>query len=137
MDFITNRINAIGTQASPSALTTAYTGNTKTLDTGGADSIDLNLYFTPSATNSTLLMKVEFSDDGTYFFGEDIKSIATDKVTHSPSDGYHEWTPGVATLSQKNIQISNISCKYVKISFKYDTAGGTLWCQSIIREKIT
>jgi len=135
MDYTTNLINVIGTQASPASLTTDYTDNMLTITCDGMESVDLNLYFTSSAANSTLVWKVEFSNDNSYFFGEDALSVSGSTVTHSATQVEHQWTPGSTGIKYKNLTISNIGVKYLKLSFKYDTAGGTLWAEGRLKEK--
>lgn len=132
--YTLQRVDVIGDSATPIALTTAYTGNTKTLDVEGIDSITLNLKFTAAAANSIIQWKYEYSHDGVNFFGEDITITDTAKSTHSPAAAYHQWTPGSAAAHNKTVTINPIDCKKIKLSFQYNTAGGTLWAEALKKE---
>lgn len=85
----------VGTTITPVALTAAYTGTTKTFDVGGWSKMNLDIYYTPGATetNNTCSVKLEASTDGVNFA----------QLTNESA------TTGVSTLYQREFLFTGAS----------------------------
>jgi hypothetical protein len=132
------KINVIGSSASPTTLPSSFGATAQlTIACGGVNAIDFNLAFAASAANSTVEWKYEFSNDGTYFSGEDVASVSGNTYTHDAAAGLHQWTPGSVATHYKNVQLSSLNCLYVRVSARYINAGGTLWMEALLNEELT
>jgi len=123
---------------------TGETGTTATstiqITTEGVSSLDLNVQYNASTTASNLVWIQEFSYNGIDWYNEDVASVAGSVVTHNatasaaPYITMHSWTPGVAGIAMKNITITPIASKYMRISFSSWGANGSLWIESISKK---
>lgn len=88
-------VDLIGTAASPSTLTAAYSGNQKRFDCKGLPNIQLDCVFTPGANNEYVGILVEGSNDSgtTWFNVPVIVGGATEKDVFS--DGGTLSTSGI------------------------------------------
>jgi len=80
-----------GTTVTPSTLTAAYTGNTKTIATGGMSVITIDVKYTTGSgeTNNSIDIQMEHSSDGTNFY----------TLTNESSSS------GVSTITQRNLTL--------------------------------
>jgi len=127
--------------------TTSYAFNTDGVDivnfnilVAGATSTNLTYLSgmptgaTTSDTNLDLVFYYEFSDDQINWFSEDSNS-ATGGITTHVAKNVHTWTSGTVATSTKNIAITDVNSKYMRISFSSWTATSTavgLWAQAIL-----
>jgi len=114
----------------------------------GAEYATLKLNATASSTISTLDWEIGYSDDRTYWFGEDIASSTDDlsivrpytdigKFSHSQSTSTHKWKIGAISQEySKNIVIPTYNSNYIRVKLirGTDTLGGNnsnhkVWAQ--------
>ena len=79
------------------------------------DLVDLDLHVVASSTTSEVNWQYEFSDDGTNWYSEDVKSVAGSTVTHQPASTTHVWIPGVTVPVARNVGISDLNSKYFRV----------------------
>ena len=118
---------------SPIYMTTSQTASTTIImSVKNAKHIDLNLYLNASTTASNLLWTYWFSsDDGLNknWYPEDAYTATSNVlITHGASPLVHSWTPAdsSATSTVKNIGITPVASKYMKIEFGLAGANGSL-----------
>lgn len=109
--------NVFGSASSPIYMaTTTATSTTDSIALGFAvDVTDLNIWSIASSTTAQIKYQLEFSNDGIYWFGEDVKSTAGVTVTHQTGSTTHQWIPGSTVATGRNIQVSSIASKYMRI----------------------
>jgi hypothetical protein len=114
----------------------------------GADYAVLKLNATASSTISRLDWEIGYSDDRSYWFGEDTSTTTKDFITaqpssaigsseHSQSTTTHRWTIGAISQEySKNIIIPTYGSNYVRVKFTRgtDDEGGNnsnhkIWAQ--------
>lgn len=125
---------------SPTFLSPTATTTYASIETQGASSVDLNLQFNASTTASQLVYIVEFSNDDIDWFPEDIASVSGNVVIHnatatSTAFTYHTWTPAQSGISRKNVTITPIASKYMRIKAVTWVANGSLWGQMILNKE--
>ena len=136
----TGTLNGSGVASTtPSFLSSTATSTYATIRTEGASSVDLNLQFTASTTASQLIYLLEFSNDGIDWFQEDIASVSGSVITHNATNDtgaftYHAWTPGATGISRKNVTITNVASKYMRVKATTWSANGSLWGQYILNK---
>lgn len=106
-----------GTTRTSAALTTAYTGNTKTIETGDYSKLNLDILYTMGAaeTTNSIEIKVEGSPDGTNFYRIPNESASGGTSTLTA----REWTFVGADAAAATVSIGiDVFYKFIKASFK-------------------
>ncbi len=99
------------------AFAPVYLSNSTTtaeFNTEGADILNLELYSSVASTTAdTIGISVEFSDNGTNWFTEDVNSTSGRTTTHQGRT--RAWTPGATASTTMTLQLTNINSKYIRI----------------------
>lgn len=126
----TQKNDALGVQSIASAIIFAtgephaaafapvYLNNATTtaeFNTEGADTLNLELYSAAaSSTTDTVGILIDFSDNGTNWFSEEISSDSGQTTTHQALT--RKWVPGKTASTTISFQLAGINSKYVRIS---------------------
>lgn len=120
-------------------LTTSTASSTLTMSISNSKHIELNMYVTASSSASVLNWSYYFSnDDGATksWYGEDGYTAISDVgVTHGADVVMHSWTPGTTTFKGKNITITPVAAKYMKIEFDPSGANLGLYVEGVTQEE--
>ena len=101
-----------------SGFTPVYLNNSTTtaeFNTEGADTLDLEFYSSvASSTTDTVGFSIDFSDNGTNWFAEDVNSTSGRTTTHQTRT--RAWTPGTTASTTAHFQFTGINSKYVRVN---------------------
>src|SRR3990167_3657010 len=87
-------INGNSSTSSPTFLVGTAT-STFSIESEGAEAIDLNFFVIASSTASNLVWYYQFSNNDIDWYGEDTKTVNSDILTtHGASTTVHQWKPG-------------------------------------------
>ena len=113
--------------SSPTYLATSTLPVTKDIRIGeDADYFCQTMYLDSSSTDSVLLWRYYFSNDGIEWYGEqDNPVVSSGTYTHGAATTTHSWTPAIAGVRLKQDCIPNmgerLNTKYLRI--EYDKSG--------------
>lgn len=133
---VNSQYNVIGSSISvPSLLSTAYSGNTKTLLVDGLQSLHLDVFFTPTTTNEYALVKIEQSNDnGATYFPLSTKTVGTTEIglnVANATDGVPTIFPSTkvttASTSYYGSIDFNVIGQFVRISAKSVSTTGAIY----------
>lgn len=110
---------------------------TTTFQTIGVDQVDLNIQFQGSTTDATLNWYYEFSDNFTDWYGEDISTASTISIAHSSTTTVHTWNPEITTLIRKNLSITDIASRYMRIVFSTSNATSSVYARVALKSVVS
>ncbi len=124
-----------GTTRTSSALTTAYTGNTKTIKTAGYSAMVLDVLYTTGAaeTNNTIEIKLEDSVDATNFYQLTNESVSSGTSTIVARE--FQFTGASAATAYAISYRIDISYTYIKLSVKESGVAanaGTIFIEGVL-----
>lgn len=116
-----------GTQTATTSVT-AFTLN--------ATSLDIDLWAVASSSSSVIQFSVQYSDNGIDWYSQDTSSVSSSLTTHATAPMLHAWTPGTTATTSRNLTITPIASRYVKIGFQAQVASTSLYARIIPRNLI-
>lgn len=105
------------------------------------EEIDMNLWLNASTTGTKLNWTYYFSEDKMDWYPEDGNTDTSDVImTHGATKYVHSWTPAVAGVAKKHVNISdslaNVNADYLRIVFDVSTASGSLYAEIMTQQNV-
>lgn len=124
-----------GVTRTASALTDAYTGNTKTISTGGMTKANISVNYTTGAgeTSNVISLKIETSSDGTNFY--QILNESVSSGTSTLTQRTFQFTGAAAATAYAFSLPIDVQDLYMKISALESgvaTNAGTVYAEVIL-----